>query len=106
MAERMRLERYLADINKEIDRRKSVNSHAVKISIASINEKNKIKNKKLMLKAREKERRLRLASRGKKAVSDPFTRAITAPKIESFNSLPMDDKEEEEEEKKKKKKEE
>merc|ERR1712228_250079 len=94
MTEKKRLQTYLNDIDREIDRRRSEGSHAVKISIASINEKNKIKNKKLMLSAREKERRLRIANKGKKAVSDPFTRAITAPKIESFNSMPFDDKEE------------
>jgi len=110
VAERSRLEKYLGEINLEIDRRKNMNSHAVKISIASINEKNKIKNKKLMLKAREKERRMRILNKGKKAVSDPFTRAITAPKIESFNSVSFEEdkeekkKEAEEEEEERKKK--
>eukprot|EP00483_Globobulimina_turgida_P000265 UN00265 len=90
--ERVRFERYLTDINLEIERRNSISSSSIKVSIASINEKNKIKNKKLMLKAREKERKLQIKMRGlgKKAfIRDPFTRAITAPKIESFNqSLP------------------
>merc|ERR1712129_553454 len=66
----------------------------VMVSIASINEKNKIKNKKMMARAREKERRKRLANKGKKVEHDPFTRAITAPKIESFNALPMDEDDE------------
>jgi len=77
---------YLNDINREIERRSSQSSQSVKVSIASINEKNKIKNKKLMLKAREKERRSQLLMRGRRREKDPFTRAITAPQIESFNT--------------------
>eukprot|EP01083_Nonionella_stella_P037774 102962_1 len=93
--ERPRLERYLVEINLEIERRNSQQSQSIKVSIASINEKNKIKNKKLMLKAREKERKRQLRMKGKRHTKDPFTRAITAPKIESFNSNLVDDELEE-----------
>ncbi len=51
--ERIRYEKYLTDINKEIERRNSIHSNNVKVSIASIIEKNKIENKILMLKERE-----------------------------------------------------
>ena len=84
---------YLNDINKEIERRQSQRSQALKVSIASINEKNKILNKKLMLKAREKERKLAAKMKGKKKAKDPFTRAITAPQIESFNNAIFEDEE-------------
>merc|ERR1719385_289890 len=81
---RQELANYLSEINREIERRSSASSQSVKVSIASINEKNKIKNKRLMLKAREKERKSQMMMRGRKKEKDPFTRAITAPQIESF----------------------
>jgi len=87
---RQELANYLSEINREIERRSSASSQSVKVSIASINEKNKIKNKKLMLKAREKERKLQLSRRGQRQQKDPFTRSLTAPQIESFNSAPGD----------------
>jgi len=98
---------YLNDIHREIERRSSASSQSVKVSIASINEKNKIKNKRLMLKAREKERKSQMMMRGRKKEKDPFTRAITAPQIESFGGG-VDDvetqkaKQKEEEERRKK----
>merc|ERR1719334_525117 len=101
---------YLSDINREIERRSSASSQSVKVSIASINEKNKIKNKRLMLKAREKERKSQMMMRGRRREKDPFTRAITAPQIESFNTgigeLDEMKKKKEEEERRKKEEEE
>merc|ERR1712087_32913 len=63
-------------------------------------------NKKLMLHAREKERRAQLLLKGVKKEKDPFTRAITAPQIESFNTRPGDEEAKIKEEQERKKKEE
>ena len=105
--EKHKLVLYLADIQKEIERRSSAKSQAVKVSIASINEKNKIRNKELAKKAREKERKQEKARKGKKKTKDPFTRAITAPQIESFNSnINFEEMEKLKKEKEKKRKEE